>query len=209
MLVVECNDKYKTDDAGHTSLDITTQYREVPLSELAALLPGVITPAWQDKVISRILNALSGIPDYQDNLQTVYEVVSPSRDGVPVEGASYFRFPRNLQTQFVDPVGGATFTVPGIVLSYDHIVMRTEGVLVEALLGGGPALDEYSQKLQEVAVAERQVAVAERQARLDQLSLGRELVKTKDADAAAVYSKVFALPPTAPLIDIGSHDAGN
>ena len=69
---------------------------------------------------------------------------------------------------------GATFTVPGIVLGVDVITMRTEGVLVDAVLGPGDGLDAYSKALQEVALAERRVAVAERQAEVDRLKLARK-----------------------------------
>jgi hypothetical protein len=72
--------------------------------------------------------------------------------------------------------------------------MRTEGVMVDAVLGPGNGLDQYSKELQEIALAERQVAVAERQAEVDRVALGREIVVDKDEVSAAVFAKVF--PPT-------------
>ncbi len=193
---------------GKTVLDIRPTYREVALPDLMGLLADVIVPEWQVRVIDAITNALSGIPDYQDTLQMVYEVVTPIKDGQPVEGAEYLRFKKGLTTTFVDPASNdKTFVVPGIVLSYDRIVMRTEGIMVDSILGVGDGLDPYAHGLQTAAITERQIGVNERQAKLDQLELARTIVANKDKEAAALYAQVFALPPVAPLIDI--HSNGN
>jgi hypothetical protein len=188
---------FRTDPVtGAKVLDIRPQYREVPLPELRTLLDRVITEDFRDQVRQDILHALSGIPDYQDQLKTAFEFVVPKDDqGNDVPTATYMQFPRGLSATVTDPTqSGADFTVPGIVLGVDVITMRTEGVLVDAVLGPGDGLDQYSKRLQEVALAERQVAVAERQAEVDRVALACKIVTDKDEKAAAVFAKLFPPP---------------
>jgi hypothetical protein len=203
MLDADGNPDYMDDDQGNRVLNIRCQYEEVPLPQLQELLKAAISEPWQPKVLDAVTFALSGIPDYQDELQTVFEWVQPTKDGKQVDGAAYMRFPRNLQTEFEDPASGQKITVPGIVLAYDRIVMRTEGIMVDTVLGQGDGLDEYSHGLQEVAVAERRIAVAERQAELDRLTLARKLVDAKDKQAADIFAVVFPRPTTAiPTVEV-------
>jgi hypothetical protein len=197
MLDGEGHPAFRTDKATNKQvLDIRHQYREVPLPELQTLLAGVITEDYRDQVRQDILHALSGIPDYQDQMKTAYEFVVPKDDqGNDVPTATYMQFPRGLSTTVTDPTqSGTDFTVPGIVLGVDVITMRTEGVLVDALLGPGDGLDQYSKRLQEIALAERQVAVAERQAEVDRVALARKIVTDQDEKAAAVFAKLFPPP---------------
>lgn len=200
---------YTTDPTGAKVLDIRPTYTEVALPQLNSLLESTITKDWRPKVVDAIMFALSGIPDYTDHLQQVFEWVTPIKNKVPVSGAEYMRFPRKLETEFVDPVGHQVFTVPGIVLAYDRIVMRTEGVMVDTVLGQGEALDTYSQGLQDIAVQERQVAVAERQAALDRLTsineLACEIARSGDKDRAEVFCMVF--PPPQPATQVPSVNA--
>jgi hypothetical protein len=145
-----------------------------------------------------VVNALSGIPDYNDRLQTLIETVTPTDStGDPVVEAAYLRVARNLQTAFQDPASSFTVQVPGIVLAFDHIVQRTDGVFVEAILGQGDALDAYSHGLQDAAVAEKQAVVARAQ-------LAAGLVTNHDDPGASIYQKVFPTP-SAPAASDGQH----
>lgn len=48
-------------------------YQEVALPELKSLLSQILVPnqSWADDVVTGVLNAPSGIPDYQDQLQSL------------------------------------------------------------------------------------------------------------------------------------------
>lgn len=182
---------------GAKVLDIRPTYRETPLPQLQALLDEGITEDYQSYAQNAILNALSGIPDHQDQLQAAYEWVIPRKqDGTPVPEARYMQFPRGLTTTFVDPDSDFTVTVPGIVLHYDHITLRTEAVMVETLLGPGDGLDDYAQQLQLVAIAERQAAVDQQQAATERERLAQKIVADKDDAAAAIYAKLYPPPPS-------------
>jgi hypothetical protein len=49
------------------------------------------------------------------------------------------------------------FTVPGIILDVTKRIMRTDSVVVDALLGQGEALDCFNQKLQDIGVNKAQL----------------------------------------------------
>ena len=204
LLDAQGNPEYVTDPVtGNKVLNIRHDYVEVPLPELQSLLTRTLTDGWRQKAHDAITNALSGIPDYQDELRTVVEYVSPTKNGQPVPGAEYLRFTRNLKTDFADPESSQVITVPGIVLAYDHIVMRTDGVMVDTVLGQGDGLDSYSHGLQQVAIAERKIGVAERKAELERLELARQLVAAKDKAGADIFAQLFPAPaPETPVIKL-------
>jgi hypothetical protein len=77
--------------------------------------------------------------------------------------------------------------VPGIVLSAQTQSLPTGAIAVDAMLGGGNALDAYSQSLQEVTIREREASVTRE-------LLAQQVIATKDADAAALWAKVFPAP---------------
>lgn len=77
-------------------------------------------------------------------------------------------------------------TVPGIILDVQERVLRTDSVVVDALLGQGEALDCYNQKLQDIAVSKAQLendAMTQQQAIIDDLDTA--------TDKADKYKKVF------------------
>ncbi len=69
--------------------------------------------------------------------------------------------------------------------------MRTEGVIVESLLGQATALDAYSQELQEQAVRERKLNNDLRMIDIEKNKLGIRLINDKDGEAAKIFEKVF------------------
>ena len=79
----------------------------------------------------------------------------PERDGSLTQ---VWQFNRELVTEYTDPTTGVSFTVPGVVMSVRKNVMRTEGLMVEVVLGVAPSLDAYNGALQDEALRERQVA---------------------------------------------------
>ena len=52
--------------------------------------------------------------------------------------------------------GAFQFTVPGVIFIWESNVIRTDGIITEALLGQGEALDSYGQNLQSQDIAWRQ-----------------------------------------------------
>ena len=91
----------------------------------------------------------------QDRCNAVRRQGYPERDGSLIQ---VWQFNRELVTEYTDPTTGVSFTVPGVVMSVRKNVMRTEGLMVEAVLGVAPSLDAYNGALQDEALRERQVA---------------------------------------------------
>ena len=175
--------------------DIRSTYTEVPLPELPGLLENVITSKYHRQITDAIIAALSGIPDHEGNATNAVEEVAPKdEEGEPIPNAEYLRFPppAKLSQTFKD--GHHEFTVPGILLGVNSVVMRTDAVMVDTVLGVGSGLDTYSEGLQTIALKEREVALAERQAEVDRLALARSLVQQKDKERAAIFAMVFPSP---------------
>lgn len=174
---------------------VVETWREASLPELDTLLADAIVPGRRAEIRDVIRNTLSGIPDYNDELKSIVQVAVPKdENGNDVPEAAYLRVDRRLVTTYEDPTTGTTIPVAGLILSADKSVLRTEGVIVEALLGQGEGLDEYSRGLQETAVLERQLENARIQAEIDKGGLARELVEEKNAEGAEIFEQVFPPP---------------
>lgn len=81
--------------------------------------------------------------------------------------------------------------VQGIVLSENAISMRTEGVVVDAFLGQGEALDTYSQGLQAEAVRELILKNGLIDAERARQELGAQIVSDGDSERARLFAEVF------------------
>lgn len=184
---------YITDSDGKQVLDIRRNYVEYGLPQLQALLEVAVTAEYRDTVRTWIMTALANVPDYEDKLHTLYETVTPTKDGTDYPDGKYMRFPPHLQSQYPSP-SGEVITVPGLILGVERLVMRTEGIMVDCVLGQGEGLDAYSKGLQQVTIAERTAAVAAANAEVQKQELARKLVATEDSKGAAIFAQVFPQP---------------
>jgi hypothetical protein len=135
------------------SLVFTNGY---PESTFTAKLDGIegflmsLIPKEADmlKVRDEILSELSSIHDYQGNrvrfVEKVTQDIVDIEDNI-IEQQSYYRKKADLQQTYREK------TVPGIILDVQHRMLRTDSVIVDALLGQGEALDCFNLKLQEAA----------------------------------------------------------
>jgi hypothetical protein len=157
--------------------------REVPLSGLEGLLQEVVKPASRDNVRDIILEQLSAVRDYDGNPVNVVETVQVT------PGDTYRQFDSDLVTTFTD-LRGREHMVQGVLLKADHLVMRTEGVIVEALLGNGTALDSYAEKLQGLEVERRAALVEHDKLTAAQLELINEVISSGDTAKAAIAERL-------------------
>lgn len=157
--------------------------REVPISGLDGLLEEVVAPTHRSSVRDIILEQLSAVRD---------------RDGVPRDvvdevevtpGDVYRRFDTELTGSYTDE-RGRTYVVPGVLLKADRRVMRTEGVIVEALLGNGAALDGYAGQLQQLEVERREAEVARAAGLAQQVALVNEVIDGGDEAKGAVAAQL-------------------
>lgn len=170
--------------------------KEVTLPKLDSLLEEFVKPELISTVRNTIVEQLETIFDYKD------ELVTPSfiQERKISEADSYLRVDKSRYSIYKDETGNE-IVVPGIIIRADKSVMRTDGVIVDALLGQGEALDTYSRGLQTEAVIEKSLENAERRAELERKELARKIVVDGDETAAGIYADVF--PAAGVVIESG------
>jgi hypothetical protein len=159
-------------------------YREAPLHELDQLVDDVVTGSNQAAVKERIRDELDAIFDYTGEKHDDF-VTEMSRNG------RSFLSVADTTSSFELPDSGVTREFPGIILGSTTNTIRTDGVLVDTLLGQGDALDEYSKGLQEEAVRSQRLDNQLLDAEQRKRSLGLSLVEDGSEEDAKLFRTVF------------------
>lgn len=163
--------------------------REVPLHQLDELLDEwAASPEAAKKLRAAVMSSASRVVDWQGETQEFVEDHKPFDDE-----PSYLRVVPKLEDEYRDTTGNQ-FLVPGIIVRADKYTMRTEGVIVEALLGQGNALDPYSMALQQEAVRTKVLQNDALEDVAAQAELARTVIDTGTADQADAFQKVFYPP---------------
>ncbi|MGV8851043.1 MAG: hypothetical protein ACOH1M_00570 [Rhodoglobus sp.] len=142
-------------------------WREVPISGLRGLLAELVKEGngKRDEIARQIVKFASVVFDGHDEPVRTLELVtydpvqdtfaiSPlvkDADGLPDAPTEnqFYRFKKGNLAQDL---------VPGVLLSTQNIVMRTDSVIVEALLGESDALDAFAMEIQGAAATEKTLA---------------------------------------------------
>lgn len=174
-----------------------SSYREVSLPQLDDLLDEVVKdgsdggPDHGPLVKRAIVAELSSIVDHRDHVVSFVEDFQPRDESGTAVGDPYLRARRDLVSGYTSATGAGEIRVPGIILSAQTNVLRTDGVIVEALLGQGEALDEYSRGLQREAVRTQRVRNAQAEAEVDWRELATSIV-AEAPDRVDAFTKVNA-----------------
>jgi Bacterial Ig domain len=188
-------------DNGDGSKSPITNYQEATLSQLDGLLEQVIVKDRRQDVRDAIIHQLEHVFDYQDCHHTFVETAALTMgDGTELPNSGYLRVKKDLISTYKDATSGTTISVPGVILTAIMNVMRTDAILVEALLGQGEALDDYSKGLQAAAIKEKELANTSLQNGVAREQLAQQLVATKDSDAAKIFAEIY--PPRARTVPI-------
>ncbi|HEY0081008.1 MAG TPA: hypothetical protein VGB73_20555 [Pyrinomonadaceae bacterium] len=161
--------------------------REVALSQLDSLLEEFVVEAKRAEVKTRIVGELSNVFNYRDEAQSFIE----KRTLAGVKPFDYYRVKKDTFSTYKDEVTGTTIKVPGVILAANNYVLRTDGIIVEALLGQATSLDDYSSSLQEQAIRAKQLENDLLALEIERARAGLDIVKTKNAEAAQVFATVF------------------
>ena len=126
----------------------------VKLANLDDLVSAVIPDqAHQAEVRKAILLHLCNVLDYQGTRTAFAEKTSEQWtdcvDGTDPAPIVYWKKAAGLQQTYSS--GGLEIKVPGIITGVQQYILRTDSVIVDALLGQGEALDCYNARLQEEA----------------------------------------------------------
>ncbi len=169
-------------------------YREAPLSGLHKLLTEVLVTAQVDLIAQKILKNIGVVFDVNDVAVPVLEKVTMSVDGQswtpapatmtrndfpPPTEEMFYRFKRGALGQDQRTPN----PVEGVLLEEDRVTLRTDSVVVEALLGEADALDQYAMEMQRAEAEAKTLANQREQAAHD--------VIAAITDSAA-QSKAFA-----------------
>jgi hypothetical protein len=177
-----------TDTAGGHHVE--ESYTEVTLPEFVELatkvLSGGATAAHQAQ--EDLSTMLGSIADAHGELKSLVETVAPTKDGKAQANEAYVRVDPKLRGSWKFEGSDREWTVPGILLDAMQITMRTDGIIADALLASGEALDVYSQGLQDVSIAAKQVANARE-------VLAQKIIEDNDTERAALFAKLFPPPP--------------
>jgi hypothetical protein len=179
---------FRVDEIAGQSDPVTT-YREVTLSQLDGLLDEVIVPEQRQDVRDAILHQLEHVFDYQDRHHTFVETKElTDQAGNEIPNAGYLRVQKELVSTYQDPTTGTSIDVPGIILAAEKNVLRTDAVIVEALLGQGEALDDYARRLQEIEVGRREADSVRGAAEAERATLVNQVVQNNDAERAKLLA---------------------
>jgi len=158
---------------------------EVPVSQLDQLLDAVVLDQSKAEVRTAIRNQLLNIMNYKDELVPVIE-----DKALPNSSETYTRIRRDLVSKHQDPITSAEFKVPGIILAVSKTVMRTEGVVVEAMLGEGEALDDYARQLQDLEVKKRTAEAVQATAMAERAALINKLAESHDKEGSDILTSL-------------------
>jgi hypothetical protein len=184
--------------------DPVTTYREVTLSQLDGLLDEVIVLERRQDVRDAILHQLEHVFDYQDHHHTFVETKTFADDaGNEIPNAGYLRVPKELVSTYQDPTTGTSIDVPGVILAAEKNVLRTDAVIVEALLGQGEALDDYARRLQEIEVDRREADGSRSVAEAERAELVNQVVRDNDTERAKLLADlIYPAEPSKPALHV-------
>jgi hypothetical protein len=194
----------------------------VPLSGLRDLLESVVVPERRDEVARKLLSA---VVQHEDVTGTPHVVL---QRGIRTKGAFTWtdasldddgtlrvdESPLDPQCAWrvkPGPIGqqGEDRSVPGVVTDRQDIVLRTDNVVVEALLGQADALDPYATAVQALDLRSREADVALRQAETARITAALDLVGAQALDArVAAWEKVLGDKPEISVVPVASVQDG-
>lgn len=200
---------------------------EVPLAELDDLLDRYIAePAKRDEARALVTAELAAITDHRGEpvaagltsgsaqhdptAAEFIQRVTLSDPGTETE-ATYLRVNPDYTSAVTTP-DGRTIQVAGASMTTDTHVMRTDGIVVDAFLGQGEALDDYSTGLQHQSVRERRITNDLQELETERLRLANQILRDSDTDRAALYQRLFPRQQIINQIDhaaVNSPGAGN
>jgi hypothetical protein len=186
-------------------------YREIPLSGLRKLLQEVLVPAKVDPVAQQILKMIAVVFDKNDTAIPVLETLTMSANGqnwtIAAAAMTGNNYPAPSETMFYRFKRGALGQanspnpVEGVLLDETTVTLRTDSVIVEALLGQADALDEYAMEMQR-AEAEAKTLSNDR----EQLAQQALAAITDGKERAAAFTAMFRPAETALRIELVKGD---
>jgi len=177
--------------------------REMTLPEIDRMLDLYIEPAHRAEARNLILAQVRTVRDHTGAERAFVEKVDLGN------GESYMRVKKDLVYDYTEPVTQQTIHFTGIPMAIEKYTMRTDGVIVESMLGQAESLDQYARDLQLLEVRRRTAEAEKLEAEANRARLIVSLAEAGTAEAAKVISSLLcpcgptvsattAAPPTPP-----------
>jgi hypothetical protein len=166
----------------------TSIRKEYSISELDNLYNDFIKddPVIRSEVRTAIRDQLDYIVDYKGD-----KPITDFIEEVPLPNGKSFLKVRSRTTPFKLKETGTRLMVPGIIISTDYNVMRTDGILVEALLGQANALDDYSTRLQTASITSKELENEQNSLERARKELAVNIINDKDSQKADLFEKLY------------------
>jgi hypothetical protein len=159
--------------------------KEVPIPQLDELLEEYVQPGKIAEVREAILSQIRTVRDYTGQEHPFIETVNLGG------GDSYIRVRKDLVFTYEEPITGQTIAFTGVPLAIDKFTMRTEGVIVESMLGQASSLDAYAEELQQLEVRKRMAEVEKLEAEASRATLINDIAQGGDVDKAKAMASMM------------------
>lgn len=117
--------------------------------------------------------------------------------------SSFISFDKDLKSNLVlgSGLNQRSFgPVKGVILSYGSNVVRTDGILTEAIIGKGEGLDRYNNDLQQSDITEREAETGIKSARKDLLLLKKDVLGKCSTISFGVFFSHVCITATIQLL---------
>lgn len=165
-------------------------YEEVPLHDIDRLLKKYVATRWprrpqprstspREYIKQQIFKEISVVYDYKGVAKEFVEEADNH------SGEKYWRVKRSTDADVLNPhYPNGEVPVEGIVIGETKNTIRTDAVIVDALLGHGAALDNY-------ALATQQEVLREKQLQNTREELAQSLIESGDKEKLELFKSLF------------------
>jgi hypothetical protein len=196
----------------------------VPLADLRRLLNRYIDPARQEELARGILAMVLECIDNEGTPQTMLEVGVREGgryawddatlddngeldfDDNPLDPRYSWRIKQGpIPPEDEDEEDEETPRVPGVVTARDSIVLRTDNIIVEALLGQADALDPYASALQARDLQSREADIEGREAQTRRTTDALDLVQALSEDERVdAFDRILGEEPDIEVVPVAA-----
>lgn len=179
------------------------QDQMVRLPDLDRLLNQVLDPSQVQGVKDNIARQLCNVYDYRGQKVSFAEVASESYSDCGTNAnpttLTYLRKRTSLGVREPNQAGNTedtygNITVPGVILSVDSHILRTDSLIVDAVLGQGEALDCYNTSLQQAAIRKAELENERYGLEVSRLELERNKVEYEEKRFQYAMEIIKGLP---------------
>jgi len=160
-------------------------YAEEDISNLQSFVSTYVKEEFVQDVVNRLYSKVQFITDYKDETRELLtkkeferppSIFSTEEDTVP--SASYYKFDNDIKSvlDLSQDDGSFNVEVPGVILAYGTNVLRTDGVIAEAILGQGEALDQFGNELLKEDINAVKASSRLKNAQADLLNLQKDIL---------------------------------